>query len=209
MELVIFLKGIIIGFAVSAPMGPMAIMVVQRTLSQGRWRGFFSGLGVGVADTIFAVFAGFGLTVLLDFITSHAFIFKILGAIVLLVLGVQMYLSDPVKDKRKQIRQKPQRVWGLISQMALLTISNPLSILIVAGIFASFGIINENTHNLSIIVLISGVALGTVAWWFSVSSLVSLFNKKIRLRHLFWINKFAGVGIAVFGIIALLSLIIK
>jgi len=210
MDLGLFIKGLFLGVAVSAPFGPMAMIVVQRSLNRGRTHGLLSGVGVAVSDITYAVIAAFGLSVIIGFVTDHQIFFKLIGAVVLILVGMKLSFSDPVKMKRKALRRKsngnPLRVIG---EMYLITLTNPASLFLLSAAFAGFGIIRQETPSLSIVAILFGVALGTLIWWFFLTWILSLLKKRIRLRHLFWINRFAGFIIVIIGLSALVSVFLK
>lgn len=206
MDWILLLKGIIVGIAVSAPLGPMAMMVVQRNLNQGRQQGFYSGLGVAAADTTFAIIAGFGLTVIIGFIREQQIIIQLIGAALLIFLGIRLFTRNPAIERRRQMRKRNGGFWGAFVSMYLLTLSNPVGVFILGGIFAAFGLINEQSTFTSLLGLIIGVAAGATSWWAFLAFLLSRFGPRIRLRTLLWINKIAGLIIIGFGVVILLSL---
>lgn len=205
MNVELFLKGIIVGLSVSAPFGPMAMMVVQKCLNRGRRVGFVSGLGVGAADISFAIIAGFGLTFIIDFIIEQQLIIQLVGASILLFLGIRLFTRNPAVEKRKQLKKYNTKLWSSFISMFLLTLSNPVGVFIHAGIFAGFGLVDNYTSINELFYLILGVALGAVCWWLFISSILSKFGNKISMRLLLWINKIAGITIMIFGVIIILS----
>ncbi len=210
MDWILLIKGIIAGLAVSAPLGPMAMVVVQRSLNKDRRYGFLSGIGVAASDTTYAIIAAFSLSVIIGFVVDNQLVFKLVGAAVLILVGLKLGFSDPVKMKRKALRQKTARnPFAVIGEMYVMTLTNPASLFFLGAAFAGFGLIEHQSSKSSIIILLIGVALGTVLWWYFLTWLLSLLRKKLRLRHLFWINRIAGSVIVIIGIIALLSVFLK
>jgi len=206
MDLILFIKGLILGLAVSAPLGPMAMIVVQRSLNSGRKHGLLSGIGVAVSDTSYAVIAAFGLSVIISFVTDQQMIFKIIGAAVLILVGMKFSVSDPVKMKRKALRRQINgNPLSVIGEMYLMTLTNPASLFLLGAAFAGFGIIQHETALSSILSVLFGVAIGTIVWWIFLTWILSLLKKRIRLRHLFWINRIAGILIIIIGLAALIS----
>ncbi len=205
-----FVKGIIVGVAVSAPLGPMAMMVVQRSLNKDRRYGFLSGIGVAASDITYAVIAAFGLSVIVGFIVDNQLVFKLIGATVLIFVGLKLGFFDPVKMKRKTLTPKSFRnPFAIIGEMYLMTLTNPASLFFLCAAFAGFGLIEHGVSKSSIVVLLIGVALGTVSWWFFLTWLLSLLRKKLRLRHLSRMNQIAGFVIVLIGLTALASVFIK
>ncbi|MDA3910551.1 MAG: LysE family transporter [Bacteroidales bacterium] len=206
MYLVLFIKGLILGVAVSAPLGPMAMIVVQRSLNSGRKHGLLSGVGVAASDISYAIIAAFGLSVIIGFILNHQIPFKLIGATVLILVGLKFGFSDPVKMKRKALRRQSNgNPLTVIGEMYLMTLTNPASLFLLGAAFAGFGIIQHETSSISIFIMLLGVALGTLIWWVFLTWILSLLKKRIRLRHLFWINRIVGIVIIVIGLSALAS----
>jgi threonine/homoserine/homoserine lactone efflux protein len=198
----IFFQGVIIGILVSIPMGPIGVLCVQRTLHQGRKIGFVSGLGAASADSFFATIAGFGLTFISDFFTNNQFIITLLGATVLVILGVRLFITNTIAQVRKYKTKKTNMFSDFIS-VFFLTLSNPITIIFFGLVFTGLGIVKNDTQ--SLIFLIIGIFTGAILWWFILSSLVNLFRQYFKIRIIFYINKFAGVLIVLFGIFALLN----
>ena len=179
----IFIKGIIIGLLVSAPLGPIGIMCIQRTLNRGYMSGFVSGLGAAVADTIFAVIAGFGLTIIINFIQEKHIYFQILGGIFVLYIGYRIFNTNPVKQLRIQ-RLNKTRLSQDFASVFLLTISNPMAIFLFVAIMAALKVANELLSLFELYILIAGIMGGAIFWWFALASIANRFRKKIRLKSI-------------------------
>ncbi|MEA3448927.1 MAG: LysE family translocator [Bacteroidota bacterium] len=205
MDSIIFIKGILMGIAVSVPLGPMAMMVVTRTLNQGRKTGFFSGLGVATADTMFAIVAVFGLSAISDFFSEYELVFKLLAAAILIFLGIRLFTQNPAVERRKASTIHPRKAWSNYTSMVLFTLSNPAFVLVHGGILAAFGLITKDMHFNNTLILVIGVASGAVLWWFFLTWVLSRFGKKLSLRYLLWVNKIAGIAILIFGLMVLMS----
>ena len=198
MGLEFLIKGIIVGISVSAPLGPLGILTIQRTINKGFLSGFVSGTGAAFADIIYAAIAGFGISIIANFLDSHQFIIRILGGALVAIVGVMIFYSNPVKQLRKQRARKNNFISDFISSF-LITITNPLTIIFFGAVFASLGLDEVNAGN-SIIYALAGIFSGALLWWMSLTILVNIFRKKIRLRNLWWINKITGALIVVFGL---------
>ncbi|MFO7868244.1 MAG: LysE family transporter [Bacteroidales bacterium] len=196
----IFFQGLIIGILVSIPMGPIGVLCVQRTLHQGKKAGLISGIGAATADSFFATIAGFGLTFISSFFIDNKFAITLLGAIVLIVLGVRLFITNTIKQVRKY-KTKKMNVFSDFFSVFFLTLSNPITIIFFGVVFAGLGIVKNDTSSLSILII--GIFFGAIVWWFVLSSLVNQFRQYFRLRIIFYINKFAGVLIVLFGLFAL------
>ncbi len=195
------IDGMIIGFSASVPLGPIGVLCIQRTLNKGRLSGFISGLGAAFSDTIYAVIAGFSLSFIVTFIEQQLLYIQIFGAILLIVLGINIFYSNPAVQLRKQRKGKSNLFQDFFSTF-LITISNPLAIFLFLAFFASFGAVKPGDDVSNQFALIGGVLIGASFWWFILSSIISLFRSKINLRRLWWLNKITGAAIVILVIIA-------
>ncbi|MBK3519696.1 LysE family translocator [Carboxylicivirga marina] len=193
--------GIIIGISASIPLGPIGVLVVQRTLNKGHLSGFVSGLGAALSDTIYAIIAGFSLSFIVGFIESQLLWIQIFGAAILIGLGLKIYNTNPAIQLRKQKKKSTSLIQDLFSTFAL-TIANPLAVFLFMAFFAGFRVVGSENTAIDNLLLIGGVFAGAATWWLILSSLVNLFRSKINLRRLFWLNKIAGSTIIVLVILA-------
>ncbi|MBN2681396.1 MAG: LysE family transporter [Bacteroidales bacterium] len=199
MELPIIIYGIIIGLMVSIPLGPVGVMCIQRTLNRGRWAGFISGLGAAAADVIFSVFAVFSAKIIIENVEKHQDWFQIVGGVIFLAVGVKIFITNPVVQLKKRQAKKKENsfLWDFLS-VFIITITNPVAILLFLIAFSYVGLTIEPNEYSKASAVISGIAIGTSAWWFLLASVVNLFRRKITLRSLWMINKVAGALIVVF-----------
>ena len=202
------LDGMIVGFSASVPLGPIGVLCIQRTLQRGRLSGFVSGLGAAFSDTIYAVIAGFSLSFIVTFIEEQFFWIQIFGAVILTLLGIHIYRSNPAKQLRKQRQGKSSYLQDFVSTF-LFTISNPLAIFLFIAFFAGFGVVDPKSGIIGQLVLIAGVFLGAALWWFILTSIVGLFRQAVNLRRLFWINKIAGSTIVILVIVGMIIWLLR
>jgi threonine/homoserine/homoserine lactone efflux protein len=200
----ILLKGIILGLTVSMPLGPIGIIMINRTIKRGMLSGFFSGLGMASADTLLAFLAGIGFTVIVSFINKELFIISIIAGLIIIGVGLKVFLSNPVKDMRNR-EMANKSLWRDFYSVFVLSISNPYTIFIFVAFFSGVHINGNVKPELVPFFLIPGVFVGAISWWFFLSYFVSRFKKKIRLRLIVRINKVAGIVVIVIGVIVLLS----
>ena len=208
MFLTLIAKGILIGLLVSIPLGPMGVLVIQRTVNKSRASGLFSGFGAALSDTLYAVIAGFSLTFVVDFIRENEILFRSIGALVVLGLGIHIFFKNPVTDLRRNRLRGNTHVQDIISSF-LITSSNPLTIFVFLAIFTSSGVainLKEPYHSAFVIL---GIFLGAFLWWFSLSGIVSMFRHKISLRLLWWINKAAAIIMVVFVLVTIIFVVQK
>ncbi len=200
MDIPFFLKGIIIGFSIAAPVGPIGVLCIRRTLAEGRLAGLVSGLGAATADLLYGCVAAFGLTFISQFLIDQEMWLRLIGGLFLLYLGIKTFLA---KDDGEEIEQKKGSLLGAYFSTFILTLTNPLTILSFAAIFAGLGIVNTGGDYLSALILVAGVFSGSTAWWFLLSAGASFFQKKIDAQGLAWINRISGSIIVVFGLVAI------
>lgn len=197
------IKGFIIGFSIAAPVGPIGVLTIKRTLTEGRISGFVTGMGAACADAAYGAVAGFGLIAVSSFLISQVFIIKLIGGLFLCYLGVKSFLSKPA-TKEATVASK-----GLLNNFIatfFLTLTNPSTILSFIAIFAGFGLASTNSDFSSSTAIVFGVFVGSALWWFILSSVVSFFQNKITPDRLVWVNRLSGLILASFGLFALYSI---
>lgn len=197
------LKGIGIGLAIAAPVGPIGVLCIRRTLAAGRAAGLVTGLGAATADAVYGSIAGFGLTVVSHFLVSQATWFRLVGGLFLCYLGVRTLLARPAE---LEAATRGEGLPKAYLSTFFLTLTNPMTILSFAAIFAGLGIGGTREGYLSAGLLVLGVFLGSASWWLTLSSSVSLFRSSLDTHRLRWVNLASGVIILGFGISALLRL---
>lgn len=211
MYLSIALRSILIGISIAAPVGPIGILCIRRTLAEGRIAGFISGLGAATADAFYGAIAAFGLTFISLFLLQHTFWLRLGGGIFLLFLGVRIFLAIPASNAVNETSSGKKR--GLLNYYAstfLLTITNPLTILSFAAIFAGIGGLNSKMSNdyIGAAIMVMGIFLGSCVWWFILSGLTGYFRRKIDSTTMIWINRASGAIIIGFGLIAVSSILL-
>jgi threonine/homoserine/homoserine lactone efflux protein len=208
MFLTLIVKGILIGFLVSIPLGPIGVLVIQRTVNKSRVAGLMSGMGAALSDTLYAIIAGFSLTYIVDFIRQYELLFQSIGALVVMALGIHIFFKNPTTDLRRSRLRGNTHFKDIISTF-IVTFSNPLSVFVFLAIFTSSGVAVNLEHSYHSFFVILGIFTGAFIWWFSLSGIVSLFRHKISLRVLWWINKTAGAIICIFALVTVIVLLEK
>ena len=196
------LKGFLVGICASAPLGPIAILMIQKSLSKGHMSGFLSGLGATVSDTCYAFIAIFALAFAQRFIDEHQNFILLAGGIILVLVGASMALSNPYKKKRK--REAMSASPKDFGQAVAMAFTNPGAIFVMFALFAFFGLAKDEPHTWKIVPLILSVSLGSMTYWFFMSWLVSKFQHILKMRTIIWISRIMGglivmLGIALFG----------
>jgi threonine/homoserine/homoserine lactone efflux protein len=203
MDISFFLKGLIMGFSIAAPVGPIGILCIRRTLAGGRVSGFVTGLGAATADAIYGCIAGFGLTFISSFLIHQQGWFRLVGGLFLCYLGLKTLLAKPAEQSASA---KGDGLLGHYVSTFFLTLTNPMTILAFAAIFAGLGVGSGGGNYASAGVLVSGVFLGSTLWWVILSSGVGLFRKRFSLQALRWVNRISGIIVLGFGLISILGL---
>ena len=202
MDIGALLRGIAIGFSIAAPVGPIGLLCIRRTLADGRTAGFVSGLGAATADAVYGAIAAFGLTLISSALVSQQRPLRLVGGIFLCYLGARTFRARPAE------RAASARGGGLLGAYAstlLLTLTNPTTILSFAAIFAGLGMAGDAGYGVAAS-LVLGVFLGSAAWWLVLSGGVGLWSGRLGSEGLRWVNRLSGAIIAGFGAFALLSL---
>ena len=208
MYLQIILQGILIGVTIAAPVGPIGILCIRRTLAEGRLAGFISGLGAATADAMYGAIAAFGLTFISVFLINQSFWLRLGGGLFLIYLGIKSFLSVP--SQGADLNPKSSRnesVLNYYGSTLFLTLTNPITIISFAAIFAGFGIVtNQSNDILAASSMVLGIFLGSSIWWLSLSFLTGFFRRMVNHKTMTWINRISGTIIISFGLLALISI---
>ncbi len=203
MDINFFLRGLIIGFSIAAPVGPIGVLCIRRTLAQGHVFGFVSGLGAAMADAIYGCIAGLGLTFISSLLIHQQIWLRLIGGAFLCYLGVKTFMSLPAEQAAKA---KGNSLVGAYASTFLLTLTNPMTMLSFAAVFAGLGVASTRGNYTLAIILVLGVFTGSALWWLMLSGGIGLFRTKLTPRRLQWVNRISGVLITAFGLLALLNL---
>lgn len=201
MDLSFFGRGFVIGLSIAAPVGPIGILCIRRTLVEGRLTGLLSGLGAATADATYGAIAGFGLTFISGILIGQAFWFRLIGGAFLCYLGVKTILAKPAD---KAASTETQGLLGAYISTFFLTLTNPATILSFAAVFAGLGLANTSGDYFAASILVLGVFIGSAFWWFILSSGISLLKNAFNPTKLQWLNRISGSVLLIFGIIALI-----
>ena len=205
MSIELFIKGLIVGLAIAAPVGPIGLLCIQRALAGGWISGLASGLGAALADTVYGAVAAFGLTLVQEVLLGHRAVIATIGGICLCLLGLRIILAKPSRRPARLQRTAAGLAGDLVGTF-MLTLANPLTILSFIAIFAGLGLASAGGDALSAGLTVLGVFLGSALWWFILSGGVSLFRTSLKTGALVWVNRLSGVLLAGFGVLALASL---
>jgi len=199
----IFLKGLIIGLSIAVPVGPIGILCIRRTLTQGRIIGFLSGLGAATADALYGAMAGFGLTFLSNFLIGHRSWLHLIGGALLCILGVKTFLSKPAEQGAAI---DGDSLWHAYLSTFFLTLTNPMTILFFVAVFAGLGVVSAGDHYVSAGIMVSGVFIGSAMWWLLLSGFTGILQGLFNVKRLQWLNRISGLIIILFGLFAFWNL---
>lgn len=195
------IKGFLVGVAASIPVGPVAILVVQKSLSKGYKAGFVTGLGASVIDTLFAVIAVFALAFTQQFLSDHEVVILLAGGAILIGLGLAMTLKDPFR-KMKADGTTSASVTDFM-QAILMTMSNPGAIFVMLALFAFFGIADTSPSSWHVAPILLSVAGGSVTYWLLLSWSLGHFRNKFKMTTILWISRVTGAIVVIIGIVLL------
>ncbi len=199
------LSGLVIGFSIAAPVGPIGVLCIRRTLADGRLHGLISGLGAATADAVYGCIAAFGLAFISDLLVQQQMWLRIVGGGFLCFLGIRTILAKPSEKKSDS---KKLGLAGAYGSTFLLTITNPLTIISFAAVFASLGVGSVSDDYSSAGLLVLAVFLGSAVWWLILSGSVSFLRAKVTPSTLVWINRVSGAIILGFGVVAIVSVLL-
>lgn len=194
-------RGLAIGMLISAPMGPIGMLVIQRTLSKGRWPAFFTGLGASLSDLIYCLLTGLGISFITDLIETHQFMLQIVGSVVLGCFGLVLFKKNPTRALKSHDTQPSNNYWKDFGSGFLLTFSNPLILFFIIGLFARFNFILPEFGVHHYVWAYFTIAAGALLWWWFVTMLVSKLRSRFNVRSLWLINRIIG------GLLVLMSLV--
>ncbi|WP_141433540.1 LysE family translocator [Bacillus sp. 03113] len=206
MDFIYLLKGLILGFSIAAPVGPIGLLCIRRTLAQGQIYGVVSGIGVAAADALYGLIAGYGLTFISNFLIEQQFWLRLGGGIFLCYFGFKIFRS---KASAQSVSNDRKSIFDAFTSIFFLTMTNPMTILSFIGIFAGLGISNSQVNHFTPSILVLGVFFGSALWWILLCSVVSLIQKHLNTAMLLWINRLSGLIIFVFGVTSLYSIVLS
>lgn len=195
-------KGLLIGVLVSAPMGPIGMLCIQRTLNKGRWHGFATGLGAVLSDMIYACITCLGMGVVVNFVEANEALLQGIGSLILAAFGYYIFRSNPVKSLQKQREKKLSFTQDFISAF-LLTFSNVLIIFLYIALFARFGFVLRDYSWWMLIGGLLCIGLGAVVWWFCITYLISKLRKWFNIRGIWLLNRVVGTIIMILSAVGM------
>lgn len=204
----LFIRGLLMGALVSLPMGPLAILIIQRTANRDLRSGMYTALGVAVTDSVWALFAGFSVSYLIEFLREHQMLIQAVGGVVIFILGFYIFRSHPIEAIRKFKRKGANPLQCFFSAI-LIAISNPLVVLAYIAVFAGTNLVFNISNLGTPVSFIFGFFLGAMTWWTIIVGVINYFRHHFNLRILWWFNKISGVVIMGLVIITTIVVLVK
>ena len=193
-----------IGIILSAPMGPIGILCIQRTLNNGRNSGFFTGVGAAISDLFYCLLIGLGISLVTDFIADHVNILQIIGSIILIVYAIYMIVHNPVSQIKENIDQRDDRLRDMVTGF-LFTLSNPLIMFLIIPLFARFGFPLPEYKFYHIIIGYLSIVAGALAWWAVITFFVDKVRTHFNIRSMWLINRIIGSIILILSLYGLVT----
>ena len=202
MDITFLLRGFVIGLSIAAPIGPINVLCISRTLAEGRLIGIVSGLGGATADVVYGCVAGFGLTFVSSILINQQAWLRLIGGLFLCYLGAKTFLAEPAT---RAASSKGNGLVGAYTSTFFLTLTNPMTILSFVALFAGLGLASTGGNFMSATSLVFGIFIGSSSWFLILCSSVDIFRGKLSPSRMQWINRISGAIIAGFGLVALLG----
>jgi len=197
----VLLRGFAIGVLISAPMGPIGMLVIQRTLDKGRRPAFFTGIGASISDMFYCILTGAGIAFITDFIATQQFWLQLLGSVAIAIFGIYLFRKNPTRQLRRKDVSPPSSYWKDIVSGFILTFSNPLILFFIIGLFARFNFLLPEFRYYHYISGYLSIAAGAVGWWFLITSLVDKMRSHFNVRSLYIVNRIIGSLLIIFALV--------
>jgi threonine/homoserine/homoserine lactone efflux protein len=198
-SLELLLRGAVAGVAISAPVGPVNVLCVSRTLTQGRWAGIVSGVGAAFADTLYGSVAGFSISFIISWLLRELFWIRLIGGMLLIAIGAIYYFKRP--KTLKEASESSSRGSDAASTF-LLTLTNPTTVLSFLAVLAILGL-GEHRHWTLTLFLVMGIFAGAMLWWMLLAFISGHFRDRFNDRAVVWLNRIAAGAIGAFGLITM------
>lgn len=197
-------RGLAVGVLVSAPMGPVGMLCIQRALHRGRCAGLYTGVGAAVSDLLYCLITGFGLSFIEDFLKQNESIITLVGSAVLIAFGVYLLRSNPSKGLRTP-QENRGSIYKNILTGFLFTVSNPLILFLIIGLFARFNFLAPELQYYHYLVGYAGILAGALAWWWLVTAFVDKVRAHFNLRSMWLVNRIIGGIILCFALVGIFT----
>ena len=195
-------RGLAIGLLISAPMGPIGMLIIQRTLSKGRWPAFFTGIGAAFSDLAYCLLTGLGISFITDFIEQNQLLLQLVSGVVLVAFGIFLMRKNPTRALQPSTSAPTHNYFGDIVSGFFLTFSNPLILFFIIGLFARFEfIMPDNFSTAHYVLAYLTIFVGALIWWYLVTTLVNRLRRRFNVRSLWLINRIIGSLLIIMAIV--------
>lgn len=198
----LLIKGFIVGVVVSAPLGPVGVLCIQRTLNKGRWFGFVTGLGAALSDICYALLTGYGMSFMDELIVKHQIFLQVVGSIMLFAFGIYTFRSNPAKALRPSSGKRGTYLHNFVTAF-FVTFSNPLIIFLFIGLFARFSFVMPGSPIGFQLVGYLAIIIGAVSWWFSITYFVNKVRAHFNVRGIWVLNRIIGIVVVIAAIVGI------
>ena len=203
----LLVKGLIIGVVVSAPLGPVGVLCIQRTLNKGRWYGFVTGLGACLSDIIYALITGYGMSFMDEFLMKNQILLQIIGSIMLFIFGIYTFRSNPVQSIRP-VSSTPGTYLHNFVTAFFVTLSNPLIIFLFIGLFARFSFVMPDSPLELQLVGYMAIVLGALCWWLGITYFVNKVRTRFNVRGIWILNRIFGSIVMLASVVSIVYTIL-
>lgn len=195
----LLLRGAVAGVAISAPVGPVNVLCISRTLTHGRSSGIISGLGAAAADTIYGSIAGFSISFIISWLLRELFWIRLIGGMLLIAIGAVYYFKRP---KTLKEASESSSAGSDLASTFLLNLTNPTTVLSFLAVLAILGLA-EHRSRLATVFLVAGIFVGAMFWWVLLALIAAQFRSRFNDRAVVWMNRIAAGAIGTFGLITM------
>lgn len=202
-------RGIAIGVLISAPMGPVGMLCIQRTLDKGRRPGLYTGVGAALSDLFYCLLTGFGLSFIEEFLERNQNVIQLIGSGVLIGFGIYLFKKNPTSSLRKPIVPEDVSVKKYIFGGFLFTFSNPLILFLIIGLFARFNFLVPEIKFYHYIIGYAAIITGALGWWWLVTFSVDKVRAHFNLRSMWLVNKITGGVILIFALVGIVTSVLN
>lgn len=195
-------SGLFIGILISAPMGPIGMLVIQRTLNKGRWPAFYTGMGAALSDLIYSLLTGLGMSFVTDFVTSRQMILQIIGSVVIIIFALYLFRKNPTSALKKP-DEATNGFWKDFGTGFFFTFCNPLIVLFIIGLFARFNFLLPEFQYYHYIAGYSALTGGALLWWWLITYFVNKARAHFNVRSLWIFNRIVASILFLMAIVGL------
>ena len=201
-------RGVAIGMLISAPMGPVGMLCIQRTLDKGRKAGFFTGVGAALSDLFYCLLTGFGLSFIEEFLERNSNIIQLVGSGVLIAFAVYLFKKNPAKTLNQKVSENISAKKNILGGF-LFTFSNPLILFLIVGLFARFNFLMPEIKFYHYFIGFVFILGGALLWWWIVTYFIDKVRSHFNIRSMWLINRIIGIVILLFAIVGIVTSVIN